>query len=43
MSERNENIDPITLHHEHSGKIGITSSVEVNTEQDLSVVYARGI
>ncbi|GGB90112.1 NAD(P)-dependent malic enzyme [Staphylococcus nepalensis] len=43
MSERNENIDPITLHHEHSGKIGITSSVEVNTEQDLSVVYTPGV
>ncbi|PTF12346.1 NAD-dependent malic enzyme [Staphylococcus equorum] len=43
MSVRNETTDSISLHHERSGKIEITSKVEVNDEQDLSVVYTPGV
>ncbi|WP_323703728.1 NADP-dependent malic enzyme [Mammaliicoccus sp. Dog046] len=43
MTERNESIDPIDLHHAHAGKIEITSKVDVHTEEDLSVVYTPGV
>ncbi|QTN10962.1 NAD(P)-dependent malic enzyme [Mammaliicoccus vitulinus] len=43
MTERDESSKSIYLHHEHAGKIEITSKVEVNTEEDLSVVYTPGV
>lgn len=43
MTERDESSKSIHLHHEHAGKIEITSKVEVNTEEDLSVVYTPGV
>lgn len=43
MTDRNEYSESINLHNEHAGKIEITSKIEVNTVEDLSVVYTPGV
>lgn len=43
MTDRSEYSESINLHNEHAGKIEITSKVEVNTVEDLSVVYTPGV
>ncbi|WP_239751612.1 NADP-dependent malic enzyme [Mammaliicoccus sp. H-M34] len=43
MTDRSEYSESINLHNEHTGKIEITSKVEVNTVEDLSVVYTPGV
>lgn len=43
MSKTNLKEEAINLHRQHSGKLEVVSKVEVNSEDDLSLVYTPGV
>ncbi|WP_421378819.1 NAD(P)-dependent malic enzyme [Bacillus salacetis] len=43
MSRRNLRDETIELHRLHSGKIEVNSKVNINSEEDLSLVYTPGV
>ncbi|WP_456274756.1 NAD(P)-dependent malic enzyme [Bacillus sp. AK031] len=43
MSRRNLRDETIELHRQHSGKIEVNSKVDINSEEDLSLVYTPGV
>ncbi|MFD2627562.1 NAD(P)-dependent malic enzyme [Oceanobacillus kapialis] len=43
MSKRNLRDETIELHRKHAGKIEVTSRVDVENQEDLSLVYTPGV
>lgn len=43
MTTHTYKTEALALHEQYAGKIEVASKIEVNSEEDLSVVYTPGV